>query len=637
MHTSREVDLASSSLKSLSSCIRPLAVFLALGAGVSTIVSGQAPRARHNRTEYIRGREVVAGEVLVRFRPSAATTALERDLDVDANEPIGTARWRRLHSPRRTSQQLLTALGSRGDILAVEPNVLIHAVSIPDDPYFPQLWGLKHFTGESSDIQALGAWNVSTGSQATVVGVVDTGIDYLHPDLQANIWSAPGAFTVTIGHRTIHCPAGSHGFNAIALTCDPMDDHNHGTHVAGTIGAVGNNGLGVTGVNWTASLMGLKFLDASGTGTIADAINAIEFAVQAKARFAPGGGANVRVLSNSWGGGDFSQALLDEIERAGSADMLFVAAAGNDASNSDATPFYPAGYTASNVVAVAAIEDDGTLASFSNYGATSVDLAAPGVNIISTIAGGGYGSGSGTSMATPHVSGAAALVLSRCSLTTAQLKATLVETVTSAPWLAGYVATSGRLNAESAVRSCAAEGNAAPTVSLTAPSHGAVYTTPATITLSAAAADSDGRISRVDFYAGTTWVGAATDSPYTLAWNNPGAGNYTLTAIATDDDGASTASAVVAIAVRAPTGSLPSGWFALDVGSATPAGASAFSGGMFTVTGAGADIWGGADGFQFVYQSLAGDAELVARVATLQNTSGWAKAGVMIRDNLTAG
>jgi subtilisin family serine protease len=192
---------------------------------------------------------------------------------------------------------------------------------------------------------------ISTGSRANVVAVVDTGIDYNHQDLSANVWSAPTSFTIMIGSNNITCLAGSHGFNALNNTCDPLDDNNHGSHTSGTIGAVGNNGVGVAGVNWTASIMGVKFLNAAGSGSTAGAINSIEFTIQAKQIFGPD--ANVRVLSNNWGGGGFSQALLDEINRANANNMLFVAAAGNNGSNNDISAFYPASYNAPNVVAVA--------------------------------------------------------------------------------------------------------------------------------------------------------------------------------------------------------------------------------------------------------------------------------------------
>ena len=161
-----------------------------------------------------------------------------------------------------------------------------------------------------ADISADAAWGLSTGSKANVVTVIDTGIDYTHPDLAANAWSAPASFSVTLGGQTITCAAGTHGFNAIALSCDPMDDNDHGTHVSGTIGAVGNNDIGVVGVNWTTAIMAAKFIGPDGSGNLADAIDAIDFVIQAKATFTATAGADVRVLSNSWGDTAFSQALL---------------------------------------------------------------------------------------------------------------------------------------------------------------------------------------------------------------------------------------------------------------------------------------------------------------------------------------
>src|SRR5437016_4639178 len=200
----------------------------------------------------------------------------------------------RFHSSSKNVATLIGELSARPDVQYVEPNYIVRAIATPNDPYFSQLWGL-HNTGQTilgqpgkpgADISAVEAWDISTGSRANVVAVVDTGIDYTHPDLMANVWSAPSQFSVTIAGATIVCAAGTHGFNAITRTCDPMDDHNHGTHVSGTIGAVGNNGVGVAGVNWTSSIMGIKFLDATGFGFTSDAVNAIEFAIQAKAAFA---------------------------------------------------------------------------------------------------------------------------------------------------------------------------------------------------------------------------------------------------------------------------------------------------------------------------------------------------------------
>jgi subtilase family serine protease len=233
-----------------------------------------------------------------------------------------------------------------------------------------------------------------------------------------------------------------------------MDDRDHGTHVAGTIGAAGDNGIGVTGVNWNVRLMGIKFLDANGSGSIADAIAAIEFAIAVKQAFAATGAANIRVLSNSWGGPEFSQALLDEVIASNDADMLFVAGAGNSGVDTDILPFYPAAFDVPNVISVAATNNTDDLAWFSNYGAQSVHLAAPGVDILSTVPGGGYGYSSGTSMATPHVSGAAALVLSVCDMDTAALKETVIGTVAGLSALHGLTITGGRLQVNSAMRAC---------------------------------------------------------------------------------------------------------------------------------------------------------------------------------------
>jgi subtilisin family serine protease len=445
---------------------------IALGAAITAglvLASAQLsmqPGPPAPRLELIDGRPAAAGEVLLRFREGAGPAdlgALSRVADADAVEAIGQAGARRLRSRSQSTRSLLARLAGHPALVYVEPNFIVSALVEPPDPLMPYLWGLQN-TGQSvnggapgqpdADIDATDAWDAATGSDAHVVGVIDTGVDYTHPDLAANMWRAPAAFTVTIAGVPVACPAGTHGFNAIARTCNPMDDHDHGTHVAGTIGAVAGNGIGVAGINWTASIMGLKFLNASGSGTIADAINAIDFAVQARAAFAATGGADVRVLSNSWGGRDYSQALADEIAAAAGHDMLFVAAAGNDGLSNDIWPMYPASYDAPNIVSVAATTASDGRAWFSNYGAVSVDLGAPGMDILSTTIGGSYAFASGTSMATPHVSGAAALVLSRCALDTPALKAALLATVEPVAALAATTATGGRLNVDHALHSC---------------------------------------------------------------------------------------------------------------------------------------------------------------------------------------
>jgi uncharacterized repeat protein (TIGR01451 family) len=442
----------------------------------ATPVGQEAPSDSHlkpKKTEVFKGKKVAAGEVLVKFRPSATKPGMaqaELIADADRVRKVGGTGAKLIHSRSKDTATLVQELSARGDVVYAEPNYVVHADALPGDPKFSELWGLQN-TGYTSgggagtagaDIDAAAAWEISTGSRDNVVAVVDTGIDSTHPDLAANMWSAPAPFTVNIGGQTIQCAAGTHGFNAITKTCDPKDEYNHGTHVAGTIGAVGNNGVGGVGVNWTASIMDLKFMDATGRGDLAGAIDAIEFAIQAKQAFAGTAGANVRVLSNSWGwNGDFSQALLDQINRANSSDMLFVASTGNGGEdrvgdNNDTAPFYPSSYTAPNVIAVAATDNNDALASFSNYGANSAHLGAPGVLIYSTIMGGLYDYWSGTSMASPHVSGAAALVLSRCALDTAALKENLLNNADPIPALSGVTMTGRRLNVNNALLACGA-------------------------------------------------------------------------------------------------------------------------------------------------------------------------------------
>jgi len=507
--------------------------------------------------EHVHGRPAAAGEVLVRLRSDtgAARAQLRLELDADDDRPIGGGEWRRIHSVSRSAQDLLSALSSRGDVLEVEPNYIVTVAAVPNDTFFSSLWGLSNALHPNADIHAVAAWDVTTGSTANVVGVVDTGVDYTHPDLAANMWSAPTAFTVTLAGQTITCPAGSHGFNARLLKCDPADDHGHGTHTAGTIGAVGQNALGVVGVNWATRIMGLKFIDSTGSGSIADAINAIDFALQAKTAFASSGAANLRVLSNSWGdGGPGSSALEQEIVKAGAADVLFVAAAGNQAVNTDASPFYPASFPDANIISVAATDQADARAAFSNYGPTSVDLAAPGDNVVSTMPGNLYGAMSGTSMATPHVAGAAMLILSTCALDTAKVKASILNSVDVLPTLTGIVATNGRLNVATAVNTCTPR-QTPPSIALTSPNSGSVYSAPATIQLAASASDSDG-IKRVEFYANDQLIGLDSTSPYQATWIAVDPGSYTITARAFDTRGGTALSSSVLITVNQPAGRL---------------------------------------------------------------------------------
>ncbi len=296
------------------------------------------------------------------------------------------------------------------DVLYAEPNYLLHTTAnpnitaTPNDPSFGSLWGL-------SKINAPGAWNITTGSSSMVVAVIDTGIDYTHPDLAANMF-----------HNTADCNGNGidddgngyiddcFGIDVANGDSDPMDDHYHGTHVAGTIGAVGNNGIGVVGVNWNVKLLACKFFDASGFATTEGAIECLEYVKDMKDR-----GVNIVATNNSWGGDENSQALYDAIDVQRQHGILFIAGAGNGnafgvGQNNDTTPFYPCNYFLANIVCVAATKSNDGKAGFSNYGRRTVHVGAPGEGILSTVPGGGYTSLSGTSMATPHVSGLAALL-----------------------------------------------------------------------------------------------------------------------------------------------------------------------------------------------------------------------------------
>ena len=447
--------------------MRPHAIAAAVAVCLVALSSPVATQVRRNSrfdVEVTNGREVVAREALVRLRSEtpAVHGRIASLADAESVTQLGRAGLYRVRSRSLTAGALVAALRGRAEVEYAEPNFIIRLQAEPVDPSFPFLWGLKN-SGQAingvpgvvdADIDATDAWELTTGSAANVVGIIDTGIDYNHPDLAPNMWSAPAPFTVVVGGRSITCAAGTHGYNALAHTCDPADDHNHGTHVSGTIGAAGNDFTGVVGVNWTASMMGLKFLDATGSGTVADAIASIEFAMQAKQAFPHL--ANVRVLSASWGSFEFSQALLDAILAANDQDMLFVAAAGNYGIPNDFIPMYPASYEAPNIVSVAASTNSDQRAFFSNYGATNVHLAAPGYDILSTTRNGSYAYMSGTSMAAPHVSGAAALVLSHCLMNTEQLKDVIVGSVDPIASMAFETISGGRLNVNSAIHSCIA-------------------------------------------------------------------------------------------------------------------------------------------------------------------------------------
>ncbi len=348
--------------------------------------------------------------------------------------------------PGTSTDTALINLRNNSAVLYAEANTIVSAAAIPNDPRFSALYGLNNNaqTGgtDDADIDAPEAWDTQTGTNI-IVAVIDSGLDYNHEDIVGNVWSNPGE----IANNRIDDDNNGYvddirGWDFANNDNNPFDDNDHGTHVSGTIAAVGNNGIGVTGVNWTAQIMPLKFLNARGSGSIADAISALDYAVMMGAR----------ISNNSWGGGAFSQAMFDAIAAAQNSGHLFVAAAGNDGINTDITPAYPASYNLNNIISVAATDDDDALASFSNFGRNTVDLAAPGVSILSTTPRNTYSSFSGTSMATPHVAGAAALVLAEdITLNVVALKAALLDSVDLISALTGISVTGGRLNASTAL------------------------------------------------------------------------------------------------------------------------------------------------------------------------------------------
>ncbi len=363
-------------MKKLSILIMLAICFLAtpvLAFELDSISSGQPSK----------GPAYVPGELLVKYRPAARAVASEyfrTRWGVSTLRTFKAIGVQHVKLPKGlTVEEALEIYQDDPDVEYAEPNYYRYIAAAPNDTYFDQLWGL-HNTGQDvngtsgtadADMDAPEAWDITTGSSDVVIAVIDSGVDYNHPDLSANIWTNPGE----IAGNGIDDDGNGYvddvrGWDFVDDDNDPIDSNDHGTHVAGTIAAVGDDSTGVTGVSWAAKIMVLRFLDAFGSGTTANAISAIEYA-NAK---------GAHVINNSMGGAGFSQAEKDAID---ASSALVVCAAGNEDADNDSTPSYPASYTSTNIIAVAATDQDDDLASFSNYGATSVDVAAPGTNIYS--------------------------------------------------------------------------------------------------------------------------------------------------------------------------------------------------------------------------------------------------------------
>jgi subtilisin family serine protease len=323
-------------------------------------------------------------------------------------------------------------------VVYAEPDHVVRQTAVPNDPLLSYEWDM-------TAIRAPEAWDVTTGSAQVTVAVVDTGIDATHPDLAPNLWTNPGESGGGREANGLDDDGNGriddvHGWDFVDHDAQPQDGNGHGTHVSGTIAARGNDASGVAGLNWSSAIMSLRVLGDDGSGYVSDAITAYAYAARNGAR----------VVNASLGGPSFSRAERDAIAAAPS--TLFVVAAGNDGADNDSTPEYPCDYDLANVVCVAASDHDDTLASFSNYGPANVDLAAPGVDIASTWPGARYALLDGTSMATPHVAGAAALLLAHDgTLGVAGLRAALLSSVHPVAALSGRVATGGRLDVAAAL------------------------------------------------------------------------------------------------------------------------------------------------------------------------------------------
>lgn len=413
--------------------------------------------------------EFVPGEILVRFRTEETAVSKEhgiaplrtnnREIALEVEPFDGSELVEGLRVAHVEPEQTLDAveaLNRRADVVYAEPNFIWRSTATPNDPRFPEMYGLRNISAPS-------AWDITTGDRNVVVGVIDGGIDINHPDLQANIWRNPGETANNgvddDGNGYIDDINGYDFHNNDASVYDSPTIDDHGTHVAGTIGATGNNALGVVGINWQVSIMALKVLGTeSGSGSTSNIIRSYRYAKMMRER-----GINLRVLNNSYGGSGKSQAALDAILELNAAGILFVAAAGNDGTDNFSFPHFPSNYDAPNIIAVASTNISDNLSGFSNFGARVVSVGAPGSGILSTVPNGGYASFSGTSMATPHVTGAAALVLAaNPNLSVQQLRGVLAFSGDVLPSLQSRTTTGRRLNVYRSILSAQENDTTAP-------------------------------------------------------------------------------------------------------------------------------------------------------------------------------
>ena len=440
----------------------PLAIFSpdpSFGAGDEVVTEGpdggdEGPNEDEPKRDFVPRQLLVSFE---RGTPEEDRAGVFAELDVTPVEEIATGAVLVELDRGADLAAVRERAGRLPSLRYVEPNFIYRAADVlPNDSRMSLLWGLENrgtsvngTTGTlDADMDAAAAWAFETGSSEVKVAVIDSGVAYGHPDLTPNIWSNPaesgsaasdGVDNDRNGYVDDH-----RGWDWIGNDNDPVDENAHGSHVAGTIGARGNDGFGVTGVNWEVSLMALRVLDAEGSGTSAGVADAMSYAVDQGAK----------VVNLSLGGPGSSRSIQEVI--VSSPQTLFVVSAGNDATDNDAAPQYPCNVTTANLICVAASTQSDGLASFSNYGTNSVDVAAPGTNILSTVPGpnGTYGLSyyQGTSMATPQVAGAAALLwAAKPNASTSDVRSALFRGVDNKPAFAGKVATGGRVNVMSSL------------------------------------------------------------------------------------------------------------------------------------------------------------------------------------------
>jgi subtilisin family serine protease len=453
-----------SGLVFLNSCRKEAPVLKNAGSELNT---GEESLAATVMTAAGQGKQYVPNQVLVKFKKGTTpemkglvharvAAKLEEHIHTRTMKESGDMEGVQLLNVPMAALEAIQNLKRMPEVEYAEPNYIYTHYATSNDPYYTNgsLWGMYSSSSSPSNnygCAAATAWdNGNTGSSDVYVAIIDEGVMNTHNDLAANCWVNPNDPVDGVDNDGNGYKDDKWGWDFVNRDNSTYDNVNddHATHVAGTIGAVGGNNNGVVGVNWSVKMISCKFLGSSG-GTTANAIKAVDYVTDLKTR----AGLNIVATNNSWGGGGYSQALKDAIDRAGAQDILFIAAAGNSGTNNDASPSYPASYSSANIIAVAAIASNGTLASFSQYGASSVDIGAPGVSIYSTVPSNNkknpsaYAAYNGTSMATPHVTGAAAIYAATHSgSTAADIKSAILNSAVSTSSLSGKCVTGGRLN-----------------------------------------------------------------------------------------------------------------------------------------------------------------------------------------------